>query len=76
MKMPNNLKIIDTGSYIVNQVDSMYKDDPAVKHVVIMNPTGLNLVKLIRVLKTKYPGIQITVMDDDGEKMILNKNLL
>ena len=74
--MPNNLRRIDTGSYIINQVEEMYKEDPAVKHVVIMNPTEGNLIKIIRVLKTKFPGIHISVLDDDGEKMILNKNLL
>lgn len=76
MKMPNNLRIIDTGSYIVSQVEEMYKDDSAVKHVVIMNPTEGNLIRIIRVLQTKFPGIQISILDDDGEKMIFNKNLL
>lgn len=76
MKMPSNLKNISIGSHIVNQVEEMYKDDHTVKHVVIMNPTEGNLIKIIRILKTKYPGIQISVLDDDGDKMILNKNLL
>jgi len=76
MILPSNIKGINTGSYLVKEIYRVIEEgNGTVDHIAIIIPTESNLKDIIDQVRKDHPGIRISVLGDEGNVLVLQKDI-